>query len=73
MAANKIPGVRAATAHDVTSARLAREHNDANVFCIGSRLVGHQVAVEALEAFLDAEFQGGRHRPRVAKLDELSG
>ena len=73
IAANKVAGVRAATVHDVTSARLAREHNDANVFCIGSRLVGHQVAVEALEAFLTAEFQGGRHSARVAKLDELPG
>lgn len=73
MAANKIAGVRAATVHDVTSARLAREHNDANVVCVGSRLIGHQVAVEMLEAFLAAEFQGGRHRPRVAKLDELLG
>ncbi len=73
IAANKVAGVRAATVHDVTSARLAREHNDANVFCIGSRLVGHQVAVEALEAFLSAEFQGGRHSARVAKLDELPG
>ncbi|MEZ5380356.1 MAG: ribose 5-phosphate isomerase B [Microthrixaceae bacterium] len=71
MAANKIPGVRAATAHDVTSARLAREHNDANVLCVGSRFIGHQVAIDALEAFLAAEFQGGRHGPRVAKLDAL--
>ncbi|MCB1026875.1 MAG: ribose 5-phosphate isomerase B [Microthrixaceae bacterium] len=71
MAANKIRGVRAAAVHDVTSARQAREHNDANVFCVGSRFVGHQVAVESLEAFLSAEFQGGRHAPRVAKLDAL--
>lgn len=71
MAANKVPGVRAATVHDVTSARLSREHNDANVICFGERFIGPQTAVESLEAFLDAEFQGGRHAPRVAKLDAL--
>ena len=71
MAANKVPGVRAATIHDVTSARLSREHNDANVICFGERFIGPQTAVESLEAFLDAEFQGGRHAPRVAKLDAL--
>lgn len=71
MAANKIPGVRAATAHDVTSARMARQHNDANVICFGERFIGPQVAVDALEAFVDSEFQGGRHRPRVDKLDAL--
>ena len=48
IAANKVPGVRAATAHDVTSARLAREHNHANVLCLGARLIGAAVAVDAL-------------------------
>ena len=71
MAANKIPGVRAATVHDVTSARLTREHNNANVICFGERLVGPEVAKEALAAYLDAEFEGGRHTGRVAKLDAL--
>ncbi|MFQ5557989.1 MAG: ribose 5-phosphate isomerase B [Acidimicrobiales bacterium] len=72
MAANKIAGVRAATVHDVTSARLAREHNDANVICFGERLTGPEVAREALEAWLVAEFEGGRHAARVAKLDALA-
>ena len=71
IAANKIPGIRAATVHDVTSARLAREHNNANVVCLGERLIGGQVASDAVDAFLAAEFQGGRHVGRVAKLDAL--
>ena len=71
MAANKIAGVRAAVAYDVTSARLARAHNDANVLCIGERLTGVEVARQALDAWLDASFDGGRHQARVAKLDNL--
>ncbi|MCP5027440.1 MAG: ribose 5-phosphate isomerase B [Actinomycetia bacterium] len=71
MAASKIPGIRAATVHDVTSARMAREHNDANVVCIGERFVGGQVAEDALDAFLDASFGGGRHSGRVAKINAL--
>jgi ribose 5-phosphate isomerase B len=71
IAANKVPGVRAATVHDVTSAHLAREHNDANVVCIGERLTGPEVAKEAVDAFLAGEFAGGRHAARVAKLDAL--
>jgi len=73
MAANKIAGVRAATVHDATSARLSREHNNANVICIGERLTGPQVALDALDAWLSAEFEGGRHESRVAKLDALGG
>ncbi len=72
MAANKITGVRAATVHDVTSARLSRQHNDANVVCFGERLIGVEVAIEALDAWLDASFEGGRHAGRVAKLDALA-
>lgn len=71
MAANKVPGVRAATVHDVTSARLSREHNDANVMCIGERFVGEQTALDALDAFLTASFEGGRHADRVAKINQL--
>ena len=73
MAANKIAGVRAATVHDATSARLAREHNDANVLCIGERLLGPVVAADALDAWMYATFEGGRHVGRVAKLDALGG
>ncbi len=71
IAANKVAGVRAAVVHDETSARLSREHNDANVLCLGERLVGPAVAVAALDAWLDAEFEGGRHTARVAQLDDL--
>ena len=73
MAANKVPGVRAATVHDVTSARLTRQHNDANVICLGERLIGPEVASEALRAWLDAEFEGGRHTGRIDKLSGLDG
>ncbi len=71
IAANKVPGVRAATVHDVTSAHLAREHNDANVMCVGERLTGVEVAKEAVDAFVAARFEGGRHAARVAKIDAL--
>ena len=71
MAANKVPGVRAATVHDVTTARLTREHNDANVICLGERLIGPEPAREALDTFLQASFEEGRHVPRVAKIDAL--
>ena len=71
IAANKVAGVRAATVHDVTSAHLAREHNDANVICLGERLIGPEVAKEALDAFVAARFEGGRHAGRVAKIDAL--
>jgi len=73
IAANKIPGVRAATVHDMTSARLSRQHNDANVICVGERFIGPTVAIDAVDAWLGAEFEGGRHSGRVAKLDALSG
>lgn len=71
IAANKVTGVRAATVHDVTSARLAKEHNDANVVCIGERFIGVQVALDAIDAFLSASFAGGRHRRRVDKISKL--
>lgn len=71
IAANKVPGVRAAVVHDVTSAHLAREHNHANVLCLGSRLTGATVAIEALRAWLNATPSEGRHVARIAKLDQL--
>jgi RpiB/LacA/LacB family sugar-phosphate isomerase len=71
IAANKVPGVRAATVHDVTSAHLAREHNHANVLCLGSRLTGPVVAVDALRAWLEATPGTGRHVERVEKITEL--
>lgn len=71
IAANKVPGVRAATVHDVTSATFTRLHNDANVMCVGERFIGPQVALDAVDAFLATEFEGGRHSRRVAAIDDL--
>ena len=71
MAAGKVPGIRAATVHDVTTARASREHNDANVIGIGARMVGEQTALEIVDAYLGASFQGGRHQQRVEKLNAI--
>ena len=71
MAANKIPGVRAAVVSDTFSARATRQHNDCNVLCMGERVVGAGLAQDILDAWLDAGFEGGRHAARVAKLDAL--
>jgi ribose 5-phosphate isomerase B len=71
IAANKVPGVRAALAHDATSARLAREHNHANVLCLGARLIGVPVAVDSVEAWLNATPGEGRHLRRLEKLAAL--
>jgi ribose 5-phosphate isomerase B len=68
IAANRYPWIRAAVCHDVTTARLAREHNDANVLALGARLIGLEVARDCLLTFLGTAFAGGRHARRVAKL-----
>jgi len=68
MRANRAPHIRAALCHDVTTARMARRHNDANVLALGARIVGPGVAVDCLGAFLETEFEGGRHARRVEKL-----
>lgn len=69
IAANRVAGVRAAVCHDATTARLAREHNDANVLALGARIVGGEVAKDCLHAFLSTPFDGGeRHQRRVEKL-----
>jgi ribose 5-phosphate isomerase B len=68
IAANRHPGIRAALCHDALSARLARQHNDANVLALGARLIGADVAKDCLAVFLNTPFEGGRHAPRVAKL-----
>jgi ribose 5-phosphate isomerase B len=71
IAANKVHGVRAATVHDVTSARLSRLHNDANIMCLGERFVGPQVALDSVDAFVEAVFEAGRHTRRVDKITKL--
>lgn len=68
IAANRNPRVRAALCHDTTSARLSRQHNDANVLVLGARMTGVEVALDCLRTFLATEFEGGRHQRRVEKL-----
>jgi ribose 5-phosphate isomerase B len=68
IAANRNPAVRAARCGDTTDARLARQHNDANVLALGARTVGVEVAKDCLNVFLTTEFEGGRHQRRVDKL-----
>jgi ribose 5-phosphate isomerase B len=68
MAANRHRSLRAAPCHDITSARLARAHNDANVLSLGARFIGAEVARDCLRTFLATDFEGGRHERRVAKL-----
>ena len=69
IAANKVPGIRAALCHDVYSARMSREHNDANVLAMGGRVIGPGLAGEIVRTFLSAEFAGGRHALRLAKIE----
>ena len=68
IAANRHPGIRCALVHDVTGARLARLHNDANIIALGARMTGPEVAMDALRIFLATPFEGGRHARRVLKL-----
>jgi ribose 5-phosphate isomerase B len=68
IAANRYPWIRAANCYDVTTARLAREHNAANVLALGARLIGLEVARDCLLTFLNTPFAGGRHARRVAKM-----
>ncbi|MGD9878790.1 MAG: ribose 5-phosphate isomerase B [Reyranella sp.] len=70
IAANRNPKIRAAVVHDATSARLARQHNDANVVAFGQRLIGVETAREALQVFLKTDWDGGRHARRVEKLSK---
>jgi len=71
IAANKIAGVRAARVTDTYSARMAREHNDANVVCLGERVTGSGYAEDVVRAFREARFAGGRHQRRVDKLNQI--
>jgi len=71
MAANKLPGVRAAACSDAFTARMSREHNDANVLALGARITSREAAIEILELWLDTDFAGGRHARRVDKIVAL--
>jgi ribose 5-phosphate isomerase B len=71
LSANKVRGVRAALCNCLYTARLARQHNDANVLAIGARVVGVGLAEEIVDIFLSTEFEGGRHARRVAQITEL--
>jgi len=71
IAANKVPGVRAALCHDTFSAQRSRAHNDANVLCLGEWVVGEGLAKEIVKAYLSAEFEGGRHTRRLEKVRAL--
>jgi ribose 5-phosphate isomerase B len=72
MAANRHTGVRAALCHDAFTAEAARRHNDANVLCLGGRVTGSGVALQIVDVFLAAPFDGGRHDRRVHKIDLTS-
>jgi ribose 5-phosphate isomerase B len=71
IAANKVPGVRAAVCTDLTAARLGREHNDANVLALGARTTSEEVALAIVDTWLATPFGGGRHERRIAKLHAL--
>lgn len=71
IAANKIPGIRAALCHDLFTAQLARQHNDANIVAIGSRITGPGLAEAIIKTFLETDFLAGRHQRRVEKIMAL--
>jgi ribose 5-phosphate isomerase B len=68
IAVNRYTEVRAALIHDALGAKLSRQHNDANVICLGGRMIGLELALDCLNIFLTTEFEGGRHARRVEKL-----
>ena len=71
IAANKVPGVRAALCHDELTAEMARHHNDANVLCLAGDLIGEELARRTVDAWLKSDFAGGRHQRRVKKITEF--
>ncbi len=73
ISANKVHGIRAALCHTEFEARMCRMHNDANVLCLGQRVIGAGVAIELMNAFLSTAFEGGRHARRVEKMNALEG
>lgn len=71
IAANRHPSVRAVVCSEPLSARLARQHNDANVLCLGARVIGPGTAMDIVNSFLSSEFEGGRHASRIAKINAI--
>lgn len=71
ISANKVKGVRAALCNDLFTARLAREHNDANVLSMGARIVAAELAYEVVDIFLGTDFGGGRHQPRLEQISQI--
>lgn len=71
MAANRVPGIRCGVCHDTFSARMIRQHNDANMLSIGARIIGEGLALDIVDAFLTAEFEGGRHQTRVDMIGAI--
>ena len=71
IAANKVPGIRAALCHDTFSAHATREHNDSNILTMGQRVVGQGLALDIVKIWLTTEFEGGRHQKRIDKIHEL--
>lgn len=71
MAANKVPGIRAAVCTEPYSAKMTRMHNDANVLCLGGRVLGTELAKLIVDAFLDADYEGGRHQRRVDLIGDI--
>lgn len=70
IAANKVKGIRCAAVSDVFSARMSREHNDANMLALGERVLGSGLALEIVKVWLESEFQGGRHERRIKMIEE---
>ena len=73
MAANKVRGIRCGVCADTFSARMIRQHNDANMLSLGARVVGEGLALDIVDAFLNAQFEGGRHATRVDMITALEG
>lgn len=73
IAGNKIPGIRAARCTTVEDAQMCRKHNDANMLCMGGRMINTETAKQALDAFLNTEFEGGRHEVRIKQIHEMDG
>ena len=70
ISANRFKGIRASVCHNSLEARLTREHNDANILCMGARIIGFETALENARVFLSSTFSGGRHTRRIEKIDE---